>query len=228
MLKFRRVFALLALLTLLVSLSLTAFAGELDPDRTGSLKVRILESKTRDGVPGGLVEIYQVASVEAVPGGVGYVLTHDFVNSGFDVSIIGEMTASQNTQQAERLEAFVGRQRLESLDFGVPDKTGTVHFKDLSLGLYLVVQTKAASKHTSIAPFLITVPQRSGEDYIYEVDAAPKTGTSHTIPTTAPTRPHTGGLPQTGQLWWPVYLLSAVGIALFVMGMIRRKRASHE
>lgn len=36
--------------------------------------------------------------------------------------------------------------------------------------------------------------------------------------------PPEGNLPQTGQLWWPVSLLAAVGMALFVLGWARRKR----
>ena len=33
-------------------------------------------------------------------------------------------------------------------------------------------------------------------------------------------------LPQTGQLWWPVPLLGALGIALVVLGLIRRSRSN--
>lgn len=36
------------------------------------------------------------------------------------------------------------------------------------------------------------------------------------------------GLPQTGQLWWPVPLLAAAGLALTIAGLLRRKGADHE
>ena len=35
-------------------------------------------------------------------------------------------------------------------------------------------------------------------------------------------------LPETGQLWWPVLLLTAVGLALILVGVIRYKGDSHE
>ena len=35
-------------------------------------------------------------------------------------------------------------------------------------------------------------------------------------------------LPETGQLWWPVLLLTAAGLALILIGLIRRKGDSHE
>ena len=34
-----------------------------------------------------------------------------------------------------------------------------------------------------------------------------------------------GKLPQTGQLWWPIWLLSAVGIALIVGGIMMKNRS---
>lgn len=228
MLKFRRALALLSLLLLVTSLSLPVMADNLDPDHLGSLKVRILETKTRKGVPGGRVEIYRVAGVDAVPGGFAYVLSDSFSGSGFDVNIIGDLTAAQNAAEARKLERYADSHNVRAVDSGVPDKTGTVEFTSLPIGLYLVVQSEAASKHECIDSFLITVPQKDGENYVYDVNAAPKTGTADTIPTTAPTRPHHGGLPQTGQLWWPVYLLGAAGAALFLFGLYRRKRAANE
>ncbi len=35
-------------------------------------------------------------------------------------------------------------------------------------------------------------------------------------------------LPQTGQLWWPVPVLAAVGLLLIVVGLLRRRGAEHE
>lgn len=40
---------------------------------------------------------------------------------------------------------------------------------------------------------------------------------------TKPESPSEPTLPQTGQLWWPVPMLAVVGIALVLIGMIRRK-----
>lgn len=44
-------------------------------------------------------------------------------------------------------------------------------------------------------------------------------------PTTAPGG---GKLPQTGQLWWPVPVLFAVGLALIVLGVARRREGGYE
>ena len=42
------------------------------------------------------------------------------------------------------------------------------------------------------------------------------------------TTPGGGKLPQTGQLWWPVPVLFAVGLALIVLGVARRREGGYE
>lgn len=46
--------------------------------------------------------------------------------------------------------------------------------------------------------------------------------------TTVVPKPPSGKLPQTGLLWWPVPLLAGVGMALFVIGWLRRRRDEDE
>lgn len=43
-----------------------------------------------------------------------------------------------------------------------------------------------------------------------------------------PTKPANPKLPQTGQLWWPVPLLTAAGLFLIVLGLLRRKGTGYE
>lgn len=42
------------------------------------------------------------------------------------------------------------------------------------------------------------------------------------------TTPGGGGLPQTGQLWWPVPVLFALGLAFVVLGLARRRGSGYE
>lgn len=43
-----------------------------------------------------------------------------------------------------------------------------------------------------------------------------------------PTDPGTPQLPNTGQLWWPVPMLAAAGMAFILIGLIRRRGAGYE
>ena len=45
---------------------------------------------------------------------------------------------------------------------------------------------------------------------------------------TPPPQPDKPSLPQTGQLWWPVPVLIAVGMLLVVIGLVRRRGTMHE
>ena len=52
---------------------------------------------------------------------------------------------------------------------------------------------------------------------------------THKDYTPGATPPPSGGkLPQTGQLWWPVPVLTAAGMLLIVVGLVRRREADYE
>lgn len=48
------------------------------------------------------------------------------------------------------------------------------------------------------------------------------------VPPSNPEKPTPPGLPQTGQLWWPVPVLLAGGLLLIMIGVIRRRGTGHE
>lgn len=222
------------LLVFTTSVSAMAASPGIDTSKTASLNVRIL--KTGDpakGVPGGKVEIYRLTSVVYDPYS-GYLhkvsSNYSAVLDRTDVANIGKMTAAEEKALIARIRSYISENKLSSDALAVPDVLGNASFTDLPLGLYLVVQTEAASQYTAVAPFLITLPQYSADNttIIYSVDAAPKVGTADPIPTrpprpTPPPPPYPPWLPQTGQLWWPVYVLAGLGLALFVFGWLRRK-----
>ncbi len=56
----------------------------------------------------------------------------------------------------------------------------------------------------------------------------PPDGPNGPTPTDTPDTPDQPSLPQTGQLWWPVPLLLALGLACLTAGLLRRRRAGNE
>lgn len=241
----RKLFSLLLCCALLICLGVNAMAADLSD--TGTLRVYILETGTKAGIKGAQVNIYQIASVT----GNAYTLTETFAECGFDVDRIGELTASENQTEAARLAGFVKDNEIKFTRAKITNSSGIVNHNDIELGLYLVTEAVSPEGHNPISPFLITVPQVVNGEYIYTVDATPKTGTSDPTPTepskptepttpttptspTSPTSPTTTNpttpdekLPQTGQLWWPVYLLTAAGLTLFFYGWLRRRSEHH-
>lgn len=51
---------------------------------------------------------------------------------------------------------------------------------------------------------------------------------TYTAPPSPPVNPDNPDLPQTGQLWWPVPVLAAVGLLMIVIGLLRRRSAGYE
>lgn len=228
---------LAVLLLFTTALPAMAAGSGIDTSRSGSLNVRILETGSNPpvGVPGGKVEIYRLTSVVLDPY-KGYFhsvsSTYNTVLDRTEVSELETMTAADKDALIARVMEQISKNNLSSDAQAIPDAKGNASFDDLQLGLYLVVQTEPATKHTAIAPFLIVIPQYIDGEPVYDVDASPKVGTSApetTPPSDDPTdNPSDPKLPQTGQLWWPVSVMAILGCGFCVIGISLKRRKNHE
>lgn len=54
------------------------------------------------------------------------------------------------------------------------DNLGKVTFKDLDLGLYLIIQTNDVKNYSKIKPFLLSIPVVSDNEWAYTVSGTPK------------------------------------------------------
>ena len=110
---------------------------------------------------------------------------------------------------------------------------GSVSFTGLTPGLYLVVMSAAGTGDVSFASYFASIPYLVNGKYVYQLTAAPKplvsepkTSTSDpdkTDPAKTPSK--SGTLPKTGQLWWPVWGMSFIGIVFVLIGIIFRASA---
>ena len=226
----KRVISLLCLVLLLGALVLTASAAEVpDLSRTGSISFDM----TYQGqvVPGGSLTLYRVAEVH-VENGADY--SFRFVESYAACGVsLEDLSAAETAQSLADYTAANGIQGVKNQI----DEKGHVTFADLELGLYLLVQEDAAEGYNAARPFLVTVPGRENEAYVYEVNASPKleletAPTEPTEPTTAPpsepTEPTEPDIPQTGQNNWPVPVLAVTGIFLVALGWYFRLSAKEK
>ena len=94
---------------------------------------------------------------------------------------------------------------------------GEAEFTSLKAGLYLIVMTKEDDTGATITPFMMSLPDA---DDNYDIYARPKPE----IEPHAPESPD-GGLPQTGQLWWPVPVLVSAGLLLIAVGYLLRRHS---
>lgn len=121
-------------------------------EQTGQLTVYI-------GNPGGKVTIYRVATSKL-----------KFVN-GFDAAGVSLDNLTDSSLPG-KLQAAVTNDTVSVSASAGSD--GKVHFRNLQMGLYLVVQTQAVSGYEPFASFLVTIPIKDGQNWNYDVDASPK------------------------------------------------------
>ena len=207
-----------------------ASTEKLDRFHSGSLSITF----TSDGKPisdGNKVGIFKVADVISDNG-------YKFVWSG-EFAAVGAMPEDLDAVNGELAEKLVNIAK----DKRVPlyrnsqelDEKGNVTFNDLEVGLYLVVHTKKVeitlsdkSKVTyTINPFLVSIPQKEDGKLIYDVVTNPKVSPekSTTPPPKKPTPPPKR-VPQTGQLWWPVFVFGIAGMIFITVGFVRKSKNS--
>lgn len=213
-----RILALLSALLILCSLPLTAYAHDV-PDVTRedcSIDVILRDKETKKGI----------TDAELVCVRVGYVADDDGDFFFYDMTTnqVIENVGSKTT--ADALEAAVKNGGYpEEIKIPSAGSDGTYHAANLKTGLYLVMQKKAAKGYGDMSSFLVSVPYMVDGKYEYHVTANVKTELERTVETTEPTETTEctdEELPQTGQLNWPVPMLTAGGLTLIAIGYILR------
>lgn len=164
-------FSLVFIMLFLFSANVTAAAANTSVDmyKTGSITVTLKDSG-KNPVPGGTFVIYQVAGVTNQDGNLSYNFTSDFINCGISLSNLNA------DGLAEELNDYIIEYKVKGTTKAA-ENSGSVVFKDLTLGLFLIRQEGQISGYYPISPFLVSVPMTNAEGtgWIYDVDATPKT-----------------------------------------------------
>lgn len=195
----KRVLSLLAALLLLALPRIHASA------QTGSISVQM----TYGGqpLPGGSITCYQLAAL-------GSDWRYEPVPAFSDCGI--ELYSPLSPADAERLAKYAEENNLS----GQPRELGNngfAAFSPLTPGLYLLVQREAGSGYLPVRPFFVSMPQQMDGELCFHVDASPKC---------AP-EPDGPKIPQTGQLRWPVPVMTGLGLLLLAAGLLLYRKESH-
>lgn len=151
---------------LVLTCSNTVFADEFYRDETGSISVTLIEQKQNEPIVNAELSVYYVATVVMDDvGNLIYDYTGDFKD--FDVAI-------DDAALATRLDEFVSQHSVPSIKI-TTNSQGTALCEDLPLGLYFINQTRAVEGFSLCTPFIVTLPNEKDGEYIYDVNASPKT-----------------------------------------------------
>ena len=164
--------SIFAIVLLGLSVSVPALAmPAIDTSKVGSITINV--ESAYGAVSGVGFSVYQVASVTSSGS---YTLTtgaNGFSGSGVVLSSL--TTASLAEKAAKKLKNYAVANSITGSS-GTTNASGTVAFKDLTLGYYLVVQTTTVGADTISDPFLVAVPMKNTAetDWIYDVVSYPK------------------------------------------------------
>ena len=221
--------SLLALL-LLLELPLSAAAHPVpDAGKDGHCSITVTMTYRGKALPGGTLALYKVGDVAEEDGNYSFVPVEAIRG---DIPEFGDIESPELAGKLYKLEKQLTPVTADPVTVG---KDGTATFSNLTFGLYLVVQKTAPAGYGKTAPFLVSLPYLYEGEYQYDVASEPKTDLEREVPT-KPTSPPTkptpssggGKLPQTGQLWWPVPVLTCAGLGCIAVGLFRRRRDGDE
>ncbi len=149
---------------------LTAFPASasdtVDWDKTGSVSVTLKDSGK--AVSGAEITLYRVADAGSLDNNLKFTFTDKFADFG------GEPEKIRDAAELRRLADYTAENNINGTALST-DANGAVCFDGLSLGLYLAVQTGSAEGYSDCSSFLVSIPQESDGEWIYDIDATPKT-----------------------------------------------------
>ena len=151
---------------ILLMMPMTAFAQDFNSDRVGSISVTLMEQDGKTPITGAELSLYYVATVKLnSKNNLSYTFTNAFKDCG---------CALDDPTLSVKLDAFVKDHSVSSEKL-FTDAHGKVTFTNLPLGLYFVKQTNTVKGYAPCTSFLVTVPNKSADGYVYDVNASPKT-----------------------------------------------------
>lgn len=139
-----------------------AYFNEIDFDALGTISLSFDEK-----INSGEFTLYQVGTLDKDGNSLGFNYTEDFQN---DEMSLDNLKAEGLVEYLTQLASHSNKGMRANCD------QGRVEWKDLDLGLYLVVQSKQADGYYMIDPFLVSLPLENeiNKEWMYDIDASPK------------------------------------------------------
>lgn len=165
--RFRLLATVLALFLLCSAVDvLAAGTNRVDLLKKGAVRVTLQADATP--VPSAELTLYKAADPQIQGNNLRFTFTEAFKAFGGAPEDIGDAAAIQ------RLAAYVKENGISGQS-AKSDASGTIRINDLSLGIYLAVQTGSVEGFSDCTPFLIALPFEENGQWRYEIDATPKT-----------------------------------------------------
>lgn len=160
----RKLLTMVLIAVLILALSVTAYAQDIDPDRWCSFTATFIAQDVP--MEGAEFNIYYVAeSTVQEDNRLTYAYTEFFADCGIPL---------EDPELARKLSDYAATSDVPT-EVLTTDENGRIGYEELPFGLYLLRHTGAVEGYSTCAPFLLTLPMVTDTEVIYDVDASPKT-----------------------------------------------------
>ena len=162
----RKMIMLFMTAVLIFTCSMTGFAKEFDPEKTGSISVTLTQQQKKTPIAGAELRLYHVATVGINSvGQLNYRYTKPFAETGIPID---------DPDLAIKLDTYLSELPAPATTL-VTDQEGSAVWTELPLGLYFIRQANTVEGFAPCTPFFVTIPTKGTEGYVYDVNASPKT-----------------------------------------------------
>lgn len=209
--KINSIFIIALVMLLCMNIHIKTYAKEIiESEETGSISIQLSDGEQK--VSDGSLTIYQVAEVTERDGAYSFEYTTEWEKC------LSDLEDFQSGKLAKEFEEYAQRHVIHGETLMIANNEKVV-FEGLKAGLYLISQKDASKGYEKINPFLVVLPVKVGEEWIYNIDASPKIDLTEEVPSSDETTGTTEStLPQTGQMNWPIPVLAITGMTLFAIG----------
>lgn len=213
------------------------YAQDYNLNQTGTVTITP-RYKDKD-VVGGNMLVYQIAKRDEQKEKDNYIINKDF----------SKVEINLDRESIEKNSRIYAKYLLKSTKTANTYKSieniqrNGVKFEGLEQGVYLFVQTRPADGYELMSPFLLIVPDNGNFSVSAIEKMSPKVGRDGKRDTVVPDKKDNkkdlnkdstkmqdrkgssdNNLPQTGQIWWHVYLLAFVGLTLVIISFVRVRK----
>lgn len=145
----------------------------IDFSKKGSIKITLTEEQDNEAISGAEITIYKVASASEEDHKLIFTYTDEFNHCKASLDNLNDTSI---TKEISKCAKDVSSELVQTTN-----NLGTVKFKNLDLGLYLVIQSNKVEGYSNIDSFLVMIPKVEDNKWIYNIKSEPKTDIYRTI-----------------------------------------------
>lgn len=145
----------------------------IDFSKKGSIKITLTEEQDNEAISGAEITIYKVASAGEEEHKLIFTYTDEFNHCKTSLDNLNDTSI---TKEISKCAKDVSSELVQTTN-----NLGTIKFKNLDLGLYLVTQSNKVEGYSNIDSFLVMIPKVEDNKWIYNIKSEPKTDIYRTI-----------------------------------------------